>query len=213
MWVRLLSIQNITQRGKLVRFNPGDWVDIGRQTAMLWISQGAAEIPNPERWGKFAISGGAGVRILSNAEGALQHPILDPFRKNLEISIGAPELPYERTMLWSPALKLRRELIPTGFSLLDTWQIAIPLQDYKRLACHVGGEEEQERTREVIRDLRVPLYDTRLMFIKKCEETERLLETWRADEGDPSLSFLRALYTTKPLVLALPPTWTDHRAR
>jgi len=116
-------------------------------------------------------------------------------------------------MLWSPAIKLRRELIPLGFSLLDTWQIALPLQDYKRLACQIGGEEEKARTLEVVHDLRMLLYDTRLMFVKKCEETERLFETWQADSGEPSLSFLRALYLTKPFVLALPPTWADSHAR
>lgn len=211
MWIRLLSTKYIDIRGKQTKFSPGDWVEVGRQTALLWVNQGAAEIPNPERWGKFDIPGEAGVRVLANIEGI--YPALAPFSENLVISNGPVELPYQRTMLWNPRQYLRRELVPLGFYLLDTWQIALPLQDYQRLAIRIGSDEERACTQKIIHDLRVPLYSTDLMFIKKCDVTEQLIELWQTGGGDSSLSFLRALYLTKPLVLALPPTWTERNAQ
>jgi len=101
-------------------------------------------------------------------------------------------------------------MIPVGVSLLDKWQVAAPLWDYEKLACHVANEPAREATKAIIHDLRVPLYDTSLIFVKRCGDTERLIEAWdwSADGDEDRLAFLRALYEVKPLILALPITWT-----
>ena len=117
------------------------------------------------------------------------------------------DLPYPMTLLWNPKLRLRGELVPVGFHLLNTWQVAAPLWDYKELACHVGTDDDRECTQDVVRDLRMPLYDTRLIFVKRCGDTKALIDTWREEEGDEKHAFLRALYKVKPLILALPVTW------
>jgi len=97
-----------------------------------------------------------------------------------------------------------------GFGLLDVWELAVPLCDYQTLAIHLGSDEEKERTKAVIRDLRVPLYDTRLMFVKHCQNTVDLFSRWQkeCESSDERLAFLRALYQVKPFILALPMTWT-----
>ena len=98
---------------------------------------------------------------------------------------------------------------------LDKWDIACPLYNYDALALDEGTEEEREQTLDVIHDLRVLLYDTRLIFAKKCKQVDQLLTLWREDVNNGKnerLSFLRAIYIVKPLILALPSTWTDKDA-
>jgi hypothetical protein len=44
MWVRLKATKYIEVRGKLTRFPPGAWVQVGKQTARQWLAAGEAEI-------------------------------------------------------------------------------------------------------------------------------------------------------------------------
>jgi len=73
-------------------------------------------------------------------------------------------------------------------------------------------DEMRTYTQKVVRDLRVPLYDIRFMVMRRCENTRRLLEVWEGEGEYTRLSFLRSLYRVKPLVLALPCTWTGQWA-
>jgi len=99
------------------------------------------------------------------------------------------------------------------FKLLQRWQVAIPLWNYETLAAQVGTEEERERTKAVIRDLRVPLRDTRLVFMRRCAQTRELTNVWREEltnSTDERLAFLRALYRIKPVICDLPASWTGN---
>ena len=216
MWVQLRTIQYIDEHGRQVTRYPGDWVNVGKQLAQLWLSRGDAIVPSGDGYKELAVSKGAGALYRSDDPGAfeLARAALGQFASDLEVTVGNIGLPYKRTMLWSHGFKLRRELVPIGLSLLETWEIAVPLFDYKVLAANVGSEAERERTKAVVRDLRIPLYDTRLMFVRKCDPTVLLFERWQAERehGDERLAFLRALYATPLLVLALPVTWTDPNA-
>ena len=86
---------------------------------------------------------------------------------------------------------------------LDAWW------KYDELASRFGSNEERDRTEEIIHDLRVMVYDPRCLFIKRCTDTEHLIEMWAAERGQGShkLAFLRALYIVKPLICALPISW------
>jgi len=202
MWIQLLSPKIISASGKSARYNPGDWVDVGKQVALLWLSDGSAQIP------EMAESGidltGAGI-ITDHKELLCQR--LKEETKDIMILEGAPCLPFERTIIMDAALPLRSTLIPLGVTLLDVWDIAVPLMDYNTLAINMGSDTERELTKLVIHDLRVPVYDTRLMFVKRKPDTERLIDNWR-NAGKTPLAFLRELYQIKPLILALPCTWT-----
>lgn len=202
MWIQLIAPKNIEVQGKNQRFNPGDWVDVGKQTALLWLSDNSAHIPEMAESG-FNLNGAG---ILTDHKELLCKR-LERESKGIEILEGAPCLPFEKTILLDSALAFRASLIPVGVTMLDTWDIAVPLMDYKILALHIGTDSEREQTKAVIRDLRVPVYDTRLMFIKRNQDTERLIDNWR-NAGKTPLAFLRELYKIKPLILALPCTWT-----
>ena len=202
MWIQLLAPKNIEESGKNRRYNPGDWVDVGKQTALLWLSDNSAHLPDMIESG-FNLNGAG---ILTDHKELLCTRLKEQ-AKGLEILEGAPCLPFEKTILLDAALPLRTSLIPVGISMLDTWEIAVPLMDYKIMAINLGTEAEREQTKAVIRDLRVPVYNTQLMFVKRTQDTERLIDNWR-NAGKSPLAFLRELYKIKPFILALPCTWT-----
>jgi len=62
----------------------------------------------------------------------------------------------------------------------------------------------------VVFDMRVQVYDTRVIFARKCRDTDALFAAWGKEKArgvDERLAFLRALHRVVPLVNALPPTW------
>ena len=56
------------------------------------------------------------------------------------------------------------------------------------------------------------MYDTRLIFARNEPEIVKLFDLWQK-EGGGVLAFLRAVYTVKPFILALPSTWTLGRPK
>lgn len=209
MWVQLKSIQYVKdENGRQTTRHPGDWVNVGKQTALLWQARGDAEIPQGTVYRHLTVPG-SGVLVRGDIEAARQR--LRGYQARIEIEEGAPRLPFKYTVIYTPSALLRQDLVPVGLSFLDTWQLAVPMWDYEELALNAGTDADRQRTQEAIRDLRVPMYDTRLMFVRQCEDTERLIAAWRSEMaggGDERLAFLRALYAIKPLILALPMTWT-----
>lgn len=186
-------------------YRPGDWVEVGKQTALSWIASGQARAVQPV---KMALGSGSGVVLTRDHQGA--QATLDKFV--VPYCIADPRLEWARTLVWDPAVKFRWELAPVAFKFLDTWEIAAPLLSYETLARDLGTEEEREATQSIIRDLRVPVYDTSLMFVRRNRTTRQLFDRWqeeRSSGSDERLRFLRALYQTRPLVLALPVGWVQ----
>lgn len=213
VWVRLLNIQYVEEHGKNVTKYPGDWVKVNSRIASLWISQGSAEVPGDGRIGEL-YKGEAGVAVLGDSRAA--EITLDPFSDDLEIRMCEPEIFKDRMVIWDTSLSLRRELLPIGLMLLDRWEVAAPLCDYDLLASSAGSEYDREMAQKFIRDLRVPLYDPRLVFIRDKPAAKRVVKYWNGYVGDgvdQKIALLMAVYRAKPLILALPITWTDNSAR
>lgn len=207
MWVKLLRSQQIEKAGVSRTYYPGDWVEVGKQTALRWIADGAAQPGKPLPLD--AAAGGCGVVLIAESGAAGR---LDAVAPGLSVTqADAPTLPYARTLLWDAAFSLRPELMPLGFKLLENWEAAAPIVSYDELAIHIGTPEARERTQAMVRDLRVPVYDPRLLFVKRCRAGRELLDTWaaeRASGDDDRLCLLRALYQVKPTLCALPVTWS-----
>jgi len=207
MWVQLTCKKNIEVKGKMRTYNPGDWVDVGKQTALYWISEGSAWIPEGKAVNLMSVD--CGVFLWGDKDTGVER--LGDYAGKIDVESGDwPALPWVKTMIYNPGLQLRRDLVPIGFSLLDTWQAAVPIWDYDKLALDLGDQAERDRTVGIIRDLRVPAYATDLMFVKRSDDTQRLMDVWRDEHwqgNDPRLSFLRALYQVRPVILALPTTW------
>lgn len=199
MWVRLKVIKQIPVQGRPTPHYPGEWVEVGKQLAKKWLLVGDADRPDMPDIKAFP---GAGVIVKGSAGQAAA------MFTGLEIAEGErPELAFRLTMFWDTSVKFQPENLAAGFKMLERWEVAVPLLDYSTLARDIGTEEERARSEAVIRDLRVLVYDPRLIFLRRGEGAERLLRAWRAEAGEPRLAFLRALYQTKPLVQALPADW------
>ncbi len=121
-----------------------------------------------------------------------------------------PALIADQTLIVGPEVGIPWNLLDAGWHFLERWEAASPLWRYGVLAKDVGTAEERERTRECTLDLRVPLYEPSLLFLRRSEGAEQLLAVWQAEcaeGGNRRLAFLRALCQVKPLFLALPRSW------
>lgn len=194
IWIKLLTIKHREERGVLRTYFPGDWIKVGKTDALRWLADGTAETAQQQL---TRLMPGCGVVTIG--QGNLPDEI--------DSVQAAPSVPFARTLIWTTTLELKYQLVPVGFRLLDKWDMAVPLFDYTTLACHVGSDQEREQTQAVIRDLRVLLYDTRLIFVKKHSAGVEVISRWTEEAGERRLAFLRALYQVKPLVCALPITW------
>lgn len=198
MWIQLTSLKRVIEDGKQVTKHPGEWVDVGRQTAQLWIAESVARAPMVEMK-KLCANGG----IVATGENSM---VSDLAAKGFTVTVGEPAIEYERTCIWNPDLALRAELVPVGIGLLNTWEMAVPIASYDILAKDWGTEEDRAKTEEVIRDLRCLVYDPRLIFAKDCPSAREVIRLW---DGGDELTLLRAIYRVKPFICALPTTWVQ----
>jgi len=204
-WVQLLTNKSIDLDGRQRAYKPGDWLEVGRQTALLWVASGDARLIKPV---SALMPQAAGVLLRRDVNGA--RATAESW--GLPVETGEVRMDWPKTLVWEPSLPVRKALLPVGFGFLDKWHLAAPLWSYEELARDVGTPQDRARTEAVIRDLRVPLYDTRLLFLRRTRETRELLWHWKqeiADGSDERLAFLRALYRVKPVILALPTTWRN----
>ena len=213
VYVQLLSPQQLDLDGRSRIYRPGDFVDVGKQLALRWLAEGAARVLAPTQI--TVAEGDAGILLRHESPRTRQH--LEHLHVSTPIRVGPhqPEvLPWDRTLLWDPSAPLKVELLPAGFHFLERWSVVAPLWDYDQLARDLGSPADRARTEAVIHDLRVPVYETRALFVRRCEETAALLAQWAAEltqGGDERLAFQRAVYRVKPLILAVPMTWIQGR--
>ncbi len=195
--IQLLQPHAVNGKG----YHPGDWLKVPLRRARQLCADGTAWTPQHEQ----LYDNGCGVVLTGNVQSGRKQ------LKNLTIEIaeGTAVIEYDRTLIWDATLPIQVAMLPVGLSLLDNWQVCVPLFDYGTLAAGVGDEEDRERTRVIIHDLRVPLYEPRLMFVKDCEEGHHLVRLWQQEivKGDYRLAFARALYQVRPLICALPADW------
>lgn len=217
-WLQLQTIKRVEIAGKMVTYQAGDYVQVGKEVgkylAKQWVADGTALPigPNAAALTETVIGGvvlraqeAAGTRTLQAIFGA-QAPET--------VASDAPVLPFARTLLWNPAIRLRPDVATWGFMRLDKWQVAAPLWRYDTLAADIGTAEDQERTKAVVHDLRIMVYEPGLVFIRRCPDTEALVALWcqeREGGGDERLAFMRALYQVKPTICACPPSWGGQR--
>ena len=210
MHVKLNTVKQIEVNGATRRFQPGDWVSdqlVGKQTLLRWVADGSARLPEGAA---SLLPKGAGIVARGENIQAAQRFAAEP---GVAVQAGEWELAFSKTCLLDiDHLNLRPALLIPGFHVLSTWQMAVPLCEYDILASNISTPEDRQRTAAVCCDeLRIPVYDTRLMFVRRCETTDQLMTVFaqeRADGGDDRLAFLRAVFTVRPLILALPYTWT-----
>src|SRR4030067_65535 len=123
---------------------------------------------------------------------------------------SSPALPFDKTLITSPGIRVPWDLLPVAWGLLDHWDAAVPLWRYDITAEGLGTTNERQATQAIIRDLRVLLHSYELLFVRCNEAGRALVETWvqeYAEGGEKRLALLRALYIVKPRACVLPTSW------
>jgi hypothetical protein len=203
VWCQAVTVIHYEHNGEARTARPGDWCELGRAQAKAELSKGGVKIMKAATL--------QSVQDLSDCSILTRGLVYDSQLTHLGTRYpGLPMDTYQgfpkeagRYLIWDMGAKLNHDLILTGFSLLKGWQLAVPLLNYDTLAGNVGTPDEQAETKAIIHDLRVPVYDTRVIFARQCQETRRLFKLWDGSQ----LGFLRALYQARPIVNALPPRW------
>jgi len=216
-YIRLKAVKHIRKAGIQKTYHKGDWVEVGRQAALAWLADGTAEIPGPDASKMEVVEKllgpGCGVRIRSKVVRVGTKANFGNCLKALKFSLGPIALSYRYTMLWKPSAKITPRLVLVGFSQIVhskkgqlSWEMVARLMKDK-MARDIGAEEEKVKTQALVGDLRIPVYDTGVLWIRKTERTQRLISRWVAalKRGeDEAHAFLRALYAEGVLLCTLP---------
>lgn len=211
-WAKCITIIRVAgEDGNLKTYYPGDFVPLRNQALRYYLSTGQVELSKHIDYENALALDGCGMVVPQSGLVAAKRYIGAGALRDVEIHQGRMALPFPRSMLWDGVSRIRLDLVPVGFHRLNVgWQVVAPIYSYEKLARDLGDDTDRKTTRDVIRDLRVPMYDTRLVFIRRCGDTEHLVNVWRKEAamgGDDRLAFLRALYIVKPTICALPPSW------
>ena len=215
-YIQLTAVKHIREAGIQTTYGKGDWVNVGKQTALLWLSDGTAVIPGPDASKMEVVTKligpGCGVRVLGKGAGPWPSQGFGNCLKALKFSAGPMALPYSYTMIWSPTSSITPRQVLVGFSQIVSrkgrlsWEMVARLVG-RCLARDVGTKEEQAKTEALVGDLRIPVYDTGVLWIRKTAKTEQLVRRWAAaiQAGeDKAHSFLRTLYAEGILLCTLP---------
>ena len=206
--------------GKNVTRQPGDWVEVGRHLGQQWLADGSACIPGLDN--ASAIAGDlTNCAILARGNLAAGEELTIGYTGLMaaEWNGGLPRL---RCLIWqTDALNLKPEQALVGFSRVeatrpeyDAWDVAAMLLDDKAMASHLGSIEEREKTKAAVGDLRIPIYNTAALWVRKSEKTEQLLAAWWREVqagADERHAFLRALYASPVYICTLPSGWVGIR--
>jgi hypothetical protein len=219
VWLIARSKVRIEERGQLVSKEPGEWFQTGKMQAREFLAQGRAEIPRDDIRND--------VRSLDQCGIVTPHEIDPP--GDLGDILGGFEhgelcLPFEYTMLWDGVTNVNPKTIEAGFVRLmsfegepgaEPWEVLAELASDDLTAQNYGGEEERAETEEVIGDLRVPVYNDGVLWVRRTDATEAMVESWAEEVeagADRQHALLRAIYTAHPMVCTLPAGWSQRFA-
>ena len=219
VWVRALGGFFYSEDGQQKQARPGDWVEVGKHRARQLLAEGTAEIPEPHRRAEAQELDRCGVVVRG---GEMPGPA---YFGVLRHQAGEPALPYEYTVIWEPSLQVPLQGIEAGLMRLmsaelfpdgDSWEALATLVSLTTLAGDVGSKGEQCKTEVVVGDLRLPVYDPRLLWIRKTPATEKLIDLWASElikGSDEQHSFLRSLYSSRIMMCTLPPGWQNKQVQ
>jgi hypothetical protein len=208
-WVKATKVIKRERDGVRETFQPGDWLQVQPRDLLRYQAEGKIKTPGDILKATFDFSH-AGVLRLGNT------PILPLGDFGLQQEAGDyPALPWKYTLITArmavnvqnAALGFLRVEERTGY---DAWELAAQLKSGYPLAESAGTPEERALTLATLGDLRIPMYDTSLLWVRRTEATLDLIGAWTEElkaGADRDQAFLRALYTRRVLLATLPPEW------
>ena len=209
IWVQVQSIYYGEKNGKTITYYSGDWVKVSRTRALYLQGEGIAKIPNNTIYKSLAMKD-CGIATM-NGEIAPRSLPEHPAFLSVQ-TVRHPSIPYGRTIIWDVNSSANVPLFLSGLELLGKWDILAPIASYEKLASDSVSEDDAKWALETLPDLRLPLFNISLLFVTKNVVCESLITLWNeftATGHASDISFLVAVYETKPLLLSLPIVWTN----
>lgn len=205
------------EHGTAKTYYPGDWVPVSKQRAVELLESGQAELPK-EAQVQRALSDDLSDCGIYLRGGTIHETkdVLDGLKVDVLEYSGALRLPFERTLLWRPNQPIQRKQIALGFARIEdagrynSWEVAAMLRGNDMLASQIGDQSEQRKTIDAIGDLRLPVYETGAVWVRRTNETQRFIAAWDAELQESNCeehAFLRALYRNRVLLCSLPAGW------
>lgn len=197
-------------------YHPGDWFEVKNQELRELVERGMVDT-TPQVMRAEYVAGDAGVLA---RDGAAVPDRIEEYGVRVRHE-ARMSLPWERTLLLGPGAALTAESAVIGLSRVEAgdgvgWEMAAMLRDMRALARDVGSEAEQAKTLDLLGDLRLPVYHTGAVWVRRIEATEDAIAAWQAelDGGSDELhAFLRTIYTRRLLLCTLPPNWIGQWAK
>lgn len=219
--VRVIGILGAAETPDGKPRNPGDWVEIkNKEQLRRLIAEGKVEVPHwlAEKTATALVGDNCAV-IIRAKKGSVALDVFRSFRNALNIVWQPiPEMIADRVMIWQPSCPLTYQQFLMGFGRLEpaktgytAWEMAAMWMGNKTLAQNYGPVAEQEKTKAVTRgELRIPVYDTRLVWVRRTPITEVVIDQWALEIEDghnEPHGFLRAVYAAGPMINTLPQNW------
>jgi hypothetical protein len=188
---------------------------------LQWLADGSASIPGLANV-EAMVGNLETCAVLVRGSVALAKPIRSKFW-GLAVERWGGTLIKERNLIWNPKeiVGLTPDQALAGFARIervrddyDAWDVAAMLHSDQAMAIHFGSKEERRKTKRIIGDLRVPIYNTSVIWMRKNARVKRMIAEWwiEVEAGaEERHAFLRAVYATQPLICTLPAGWVGIR--
>jgi hypothetical protein len=213
-WVQaLVTLTRYDDSGAFKKYLPGDWFEARNQEVLAL--RAAAKIADVlEVLGhdfNFKQCG-----ILWRNDAVFRYTDLDRFGVAQEAAAHL-SLPWQYTLLALPDARITAQNAALGFLRVEdegdawnAWEMAACLQSGLPLAAACGSQKERDKTLAAIGDLRIPLYETGMVWVRRTSATLDLVSAWDAElqhGADEAHAFVRALYTRRIRMCTLAPDW------
>jgi hypothetical protein len=217
VWVKACSLVRVEEGGRLATKYPGDWFQVGKHDARKLLAEGKAEIPREDV--REEVEGLDRCGVLVRTERAVPVVVFGELERTLRFKFSPqPALPFEMTFIWTPGVRINERAVKAGFaSLMDfegtgeeAWEVIAMLASETALARDVGSIVERRKTRAAVGDLRLPVYDTGALWVRRTPATLRVVGRWAdglLEGADERHAFLRALYSERAMTRTLGPDW------
>lgn len=210
-WVRALKhISRHDLTGMYKTYQPGDFFQCNNQELRNLLERGLIETAPDVLRAEYNLDN-AGVLVRSGVAPT------DCVNYGLHVErADRLALPWELNVLWRGNGRVNALGIALGLTRVQTntddvgWEMAVALRSHAQLAENNGSPEDRQKTLDLLGEIRLPVYDTCAVWVRRTPATEEVIQRWQAelDAGGGELhSFLRALYTTPVLLCTLPADW------
>lgn len=213
-WVRAtkpLSRHALT--GAYVTYQPGDWFEVKNQELRQLLERGMIDTTPQVIRAEYDFSDA----LLLVRDGDAKHAPRGLGEYGIRVvETHALTLDAERVVFYKPGARGTALTIALGLARLEArpqelnWEMVAMLRDHRLLARDVGTQGERDRTLTVVGDLRLPVYDAGVVWVRRTPATEEVIQLWQEelDAGaDETHAFLRAIYTRRVLLCTLPANW------